>query len=80
MRTYNYSGNVHSMRDWRFLRRIRNSSVVGRRPQGRPKNRWKVAVRKDLNLLFGIKNLKIAANNREESRKMLWEAKASSKF
>jgi hypothetical protein len=41
----------------------------GRRTMGRPRGRWKDAVRVDVERLLGIRNWKTAARNREEWRK-----------
>jgi hypothetical protein len=48
----------------------------GRRTMGRPRGRWKDAVRVDVERLLGIRNWKTAARNREEWRKKCGEARA----
>ena len=71
-----WAGHVYRMQDQRIPKKIMNATFDGKRSQGRPKNRWEDAVRKDAHLLLGIRNWKLGAVDREAWKRVLREAEA----
>jgi hypothetical protein len=60
----------------RIPKKILYSTTGGRRRAGKPRNRWIDAVEEDAKKLMGVRNWKRAAQDREEWRGLIGEAKA----
>ena len=63
------------MEEERGPRRVLESSFGGRRAVGRPRARWKDAVKVDANTFLGIRNYKTATRNMENWKKKIGEAR-----
>ena len=67
-------GHVERMSDTRLAKRICKASMTGRRKQGRPRNRWKDEVERDVRSL-GIRGWKGIAQDRIEWKQVVKQAK-----
>jgi hypothetical protein len=71
----NISGVVCLHSQHRIPKKVTASCFEGRRPVGRPRNRWEDVIQKGAANLLGIRNWKAAARD-EEWRKKVVEAMA----
>lgn len=71
-----WAGHVCRMGSQRVNKRIVEGRIYGRRPVGRPKDRWIDEVTKDAKQLLGITTWRRKALDREEWRKKIEEVKA----
>ena len=67
-------GHVERMSESRATKRVYRASMTGRRKQGRPRNRWKDEVERDLNSI-NIRGWKEAAKDRKRWKKVVMQAK-----
>jgi hypothetical protein len=73
---YIWAGHVQRMDKERIPKKILYSTIGGRRRAGKPRARWIDAVEEDAKKLMGVRNWKRAAQDREELRGLIREAKA----
>ncbi|PNF43171.1 hypothetical protein B7P43_G15655 [Cryptotermes secundus] len=71
-----WAGHVQRMDKERIPKKILYSTIGGRRRAGKPRTRWIDAVEEDAKKLMGVRNWKRAAQEREEWRGLIREAKA----
>ncbi|PNF26525.1 hypothetical protein B7P43_G13967 [Cryptotermes secundus] len=71
-----WAGHVQRMDKDRIPKKILYSTIGGRRRAGKPRTRWIDVVEEDAKKLMGIRNRKRAAQDREEWRGVIREAKA----
>jgi hypothetical protein len=71
-----WAGHVQRMNKERIPKKILYSTIGGRRRVGKPRNRWIDAVEEDAKKLMGVRNWKRRAQDREEWRGLIREAKA----
>jgi hypothetical protein len=69
-------GHVQRMNKERIPKKILYSTIGGRRLVGKPINRWIDVVEEDVKKLMGVRNWKRTAQDREEWRGLIREAKA----
>jgi hypothetical protein len=62
------------MEDDRMVKKLTNWKPFGKRPAGRPKNRWIDGILKDVQVLK-VKNWKELTGNRKEWNKLVEKAK-----
>jgi hypothetical protein len=67
-------GHIQRMEDDRMIRKLTNWKPFGKRPAGRPKNRWIDRILKDMQVLK-VKNWKELIGNRKEWNKLVEKAK-----
>jgi hypothetical protein len=60
----------------RIPEKILHTTIAGRRRVGKPRKRWIDAVEEDAKELMGVRNWKRIAQDREEWRGLIREAKA----
>jgi len=63
------------MEEERIPKKILNVNFYTTSPVGRPRNRWADVVHRDLLQLLGIRGWRRRAENREEWRRLMREAK-----
>jgi hypothetical protein len=67
------------MEDDRMVKKLTNWKPFGKRPIGRPKNRWIGGILKDMQV-FQVRNWKELAGNRKEWNKLVEKAKTHSEL
>jgi hypothetical protein len=76
VRRLKWAWGIVWMFDNRIQKRILEGSLRGRRPAGKPRNRWEDEVRKDGTILLNMKNWRTASRHRNDWRKKTWQAMA----
>ncbi|PSN35934.1 hypothetical protein C0J52_27300 [Blattella germanica] len=71
-----WAGHIIRMEESRIPKKILFSQIEGRRPVGKPRDRWIDAVTRDANTLLKKKRWKTIAKDRTKWRQMIKEAKA----
>ncbi|PSN57778.1 hypothetical protein C0J52_07260 [Blattella germanica] len=71
-----WAGHIIRMEESRIPKKILFSQIEGRRPVGKPRDRWIDAVTRDANTLLKTKRWKTIAKDRTKWRQMIKEAKA----
>ena len=62
-------GHVERMGDERQVKRVMNATMVGRRPVGRPRTRWKDVIARDLSASgLSVEEARLAARDRDQWR------------
>jgi hypothetical protein len=67
-------GHIQRVEDDRMVKKLTNWKPFGKRPAGRPKNRWIDGILKELQVLK-VKNWKELIGNRKEWNNLLEKAK-----
>jgi hypothetical protein len=67
------------MEDYRMVKKLTNWKPFGKRPAGRPKNRWINGILKDIEVLK-VKNWKELIENRKEWNDLVEKAKTHSEL
>jgi hypothetical protein len=62
------------MEDERMVKKLTNWKPFGKRPAGRPKNRWIYGILKNMEVLT-VKNWKVLTRNRKEWNNLVEKAK-----
>ncbi len=76
IRRLGWAGHVIRMADERIPKKVLNGTFYNTRPVGRPRTRWADVVQRDALQLLGIRGWRRRAENRNEWRQLLREAKA----
>jgi hypothetical protein len=76
IRRLGWAGHVIRMEEERIQKKVLNRTFYNTRPVGRPRTRWADAVQKDALQLLGVRGWRRRAENRDEWRHVLREAKA----
>ncbi|PSN46160.1 hypothetical protein C0J52_20939, partial [Blattella germanica] len=71
-----WAGHVQRMGMERIPKRILNNTIGGQRRVGKPRSRWIDAVGEDARRVLGIRNWRRAAQDRQDWRGLIQEAKA----
>jgi hypothetical protein len=71
-----WAGHVQRMEGKRIPKRILESNFIGKRPVGKPRNRWINAVEIDSREILKVRNWKRESLDRQVWRRYLKEAKA----
>jgi hypothetical protein len=71
-----WAGHIQRMNKEHIPKKILYITIGGRRPAGKPRNRWIDAVEEDVKKFMGVRNWKRVAQDREEWRGLIREAKA----
>ena len=66
--------HIQRMEDDKMVKKLTNWKLLGKRPAGRPKNRWIDEILKDMEVLK-VKNWKELTRNRKEWNKLVEKAK-----
>jgi hypothetical protein len=67
-------GHIQRLEDGRMVKKLNNWKPFGKRPAGRPKNRWINGILRDMEVLK-VKNWKELIINRKEWNKLVEKAK-----
>jgi hypothetical protein len=76
IRRLEWAGHILRMEEERFPKMVLNGNFHATRPVGRPRTRWADVVQKDALQLLGIRGWRRRAENRDEWRGLMREAKA----
>jgi hypothetical protein len=76
IRRLGWAGHIIRIKEGRIPKKVPNGKFHNTRPVGRPRIRWEDAVQKDALQILETRGWRIRAENREEWRKILREAKA----
>jgi len=76
IRRLGWAGHIKRMEEERIPKKFLNGNFYTTRPVGRPRIRWADVVRRDALQLLGIRRWKRRAENRDEWRRLMREAKA----
>jgi len=76
IRRLGWAGHIKRMEEERIPKNFLNGNFYTTRPVGRPRIRWADVVRRDALQLLGIRRWKRRAENRDEWRRLMREAKA----
>ncbi|KAJ4450096.1 hypothetical protein ANN_01503 [Periplaneta americana] len=71
-----WAGHIIKMEKGRIPRRTLEGQYEGKRPVGRPRNRWEDMVQEDATSLLRLRNWKVAAKDRDKWRGRIEEAMA----
>jgi hypothetical protein len=71
-----WAGHVVRMEQHCIPKKVIGSCFGGRRPVGRPRNRWKNVIQRDAANLLRIRNWKAVARDKQEWRKNVGDAMA----
>jgi hypothetical protein len=75
IRRLGWAGHIIRMEEERIPKKVLNGKFHNTRAVGRPRIRWEDAVRKDALQILGTRGWRRRAENREEWRQLLREAK-----
>ncbi|RNL65703.1 hypothetical protein D7I40_24510 [Citrobacter sp. MH181794] len=64
------------MQEHRLPKRVLDGKLEGKRPRGRPRDRWEDEIYKTSELLLQSRNWKTLSRDRDEWRRRIAEAKA----
>jgi len=76
IRRLGWTGHIIRREEERIPKKVLNGNFYTTRPVGRPRTRWLDVVHRDALQLLGIKGWRRSAENRDEWRRLLREAKA----
>jgi DNA-binding PucR family transcriptional regulator len=76
IRRLGWAGHIIRMEEGRIPKKVLNGKFHNTRPVERPRIRWEDAVQKDALQILGTRGWRRRAENREEWRQLLREAKA----
>jgi len=68
--------HIIRMEEERIPKKVLNGNFHTTRPVGRPRNRWADVVQRDVLRLLGIRGWRRRAENRDEWRRLMREARA----
>jgi sorting nexin-29 len=71
-----WAGHVQRMQEQRIPKRVLNGKMEGKRPRGRPRDRWEDEIYRSSELLLQSRNWKTLSQNRDEWRSRIAEARA----
>jgi hypothetical protein len=71
-----WAGHIIRMGEERIPKKVLNGTFHNTRPVGRPRARWANVVQRDALQLLGVRGWRRRAENRDEWRRALSEAKA----
>jgi len=71
-----WAGHIIRMEEERIPKKVLNGNFHTTRPVGRPRTRWAGVVQRDVLRLLGIRGWRRRAENRDEWRRIVREAKA----
>jgi len=72
----NWASHIIRREEARIPKKVLNVNFYTTRPVGRPRNRWAYVVQRDALQLLGIRGWRRRAENRDEWRRLMREAKA----
>jgi hypothetical protein len=76
IRRFGWAGHIIRMDEERIPKKGLNGNFHTTRPVGRPRTRWADVVQRDALRLLGIRDWRRRAENRDEWRRLMREAKA----
>ena len=76
IRRLGWAGHIIRMEEERIPKKVLNGNFYTTRPVGRPKIRWADVVQRDALQLLRIRGWRRRAENRDEWRRLMREAKA----
>jgi hypothetical protein len=76
IRRLGWASHIIRMEEERIPKKILNGNLPTTRPVGRPRTRWADVVQRDALRLLGIRGWGRRAENRDERRRLVREAKA----
>jgi len=76
IRKLRWASHIIRMEEERIPKKVLNGNFYTTRPVGRPRTRWADVVQRDALQLLGIRGWRRRAENRDEWRRLLREAKA----
>jgi hypothetical protein len=71
-----WAGHIIRMEEERIPKKILNGKFHTTRPVGRPRTRWADVIQRDALQLLGIREWRRTAENRDEWRRLMRDAKA----
>jgi hypothetical protein len=75
IRRLGWAGHIIRMEEERIPKKVLNGNIHTTRPVGRPRTRWADVVQRDAVRLLGIRGWSRRAENRNEWRRLMREAK-----
>jgi len=76
IRRLGWAGHIIRMEEERIPKKVLNGNFHTKRPVGRSRSRWADVVQRDALRLLGIRGWRRRAENRDEWRRLMREAKA----
>ena len=76
IRRLGWAGHIIRKEEDKIPKKVLNGNFYTTRPVGRPKTRWADVIQRDALQLLGIRGWRRRAENREEWRRLVREAKA----
>jgi len=76
IRRLGWAGHITRTEKERIPKKVLNGNFYTTRPVGRPRNSWADVIQRDALQLLEIRGWKRRAENRDEWRSLMWEAKA----
>ena len=76
IRRLGWAGHIIRMEEERIPKKFLNGNIYTTRPVGRPRTRWADVVQRDALQMLGIRGWRRRAENRDEWRRLMREAKA----
>jgi hypothetical protein len=76
IRRLGWAGHIIGMEEERIPKKVLNGNFHTTRPVGRPRTRWADVLQRDALQLLGIRGWRRKAENREEWRRLMKEAKS----
>jgi hypothetical protein len=76
LRRLQWAGHVQRMESQSIPRMVMAGQMFGKRPVGKPKKRWMVAVKEDSYQILNWRNWEVKAQDRDEWRSKIKKAKA----
>jgi hypothetical protein len=76
LRRLRWASHLHRMGNEKMPKKILGGKFYDKRPAGRLRGKWEDAVRRDVSQILGIRGRRRKAEDREEWRRRLKEAKA----
>jgi len=75
IRRLGWAGHIIRMEEGRIPKKVLNGNFCTTRPVGRPRTRWADVVQRDALQLLGVRGWRRRAEDRDEWRRLMREAK-----
>jgi len=76
IRRLRWAGHIITMEGERIPQKVLNGKFHNTKPVGEPRTKWEFIIRRDISQILGIRGWRRPAENREEGRHLLRDARA----